>query len=168
MLQQLSRYNHYFKFRYSSFLVHLILQQNPGFFSSHLSLSIFNVLGLYKPVSVWNHVLSRTWDYYAFGNYFLQSILQDLSQRPLHRLSPKGLEWIKNHQALIDYFMGVDLNFIRCHRFTEESFLFPKFVIDKTLALEVCHQETILDNGYGAKRNKKQIHAIPLTIIKAK
>lgn len=66
MLDQLSKYHHYAKFRYSS-LVHLILHHNPNFFIHFgLPLNRFSGLGLLKPISVWTHVLSSTYNYYLF------------------------------------------------------------------------------------------------------
>lgn len=99
-------------------------------------------------------MLSRTWDYYAFFYYFLQPMLLVLSQWLQQRFSPEGLDMMKNHQTLIDYFMVVDFNFIKCHGFSEEPFKLLKFIIERTLALEECFQATIIDNSYGVKRHK--------------
>lgn len=94
----------------------------------------------------------------------MRLVLQDLLPCPTVHFSHEVIQWMRASANLLDYFLGEDFTFIRFHGFIEEPFRLPGFVTDGVFMLEACRQETLSNNTYGIKRNKKKIYPLPLTI----
>lgn len=136
ILNQLKNYRTDSKFRYSSFLAHLVLHQNFEYSRENVLACRVDERSYLQPVSVWTHMISRTRDYYWFTYYFLGLMLQELLPQPMGCFSPEVLQQMRISPNPVDYFLGVYFTFIIFHGFPNESFQIPEFVIDKVFMLE--------------------------------
>jgi len=99
MYAQMEAYPKQYVFRYSSFLVHMLLHQNIDFFTSYIQLATTDDSDPTKAilVSAWTHVLSTSYDYYTFSKLFLTLMLLDLyHQDKLDRIADHQKVWMVN------------------------------------------------------------------------
>lgn len=95
MIEKINKYQVEQKFRFLSYLAHMFLYQNPDFFDKRVKLSIFDEKKRKKLVFFWTPLLSSTFDYYAFLDYFLTLILQYLQgEEGINRLTLTQTEYM--------------------------------------------------------------------------
>lgn len=114
MLIQFKEFNTQHRFMFSSLLSHMFLHQNHGFFRNYMGLAMFDENGVRRPISVCTPLLSATYDYYAFSECFLTSILQGFSKDGEgYWLFAKKIGWMQNFIPPYDCFLGENFSFIR-------------------------------------------------------
>lgn len=97
MIRKINDYQTEHKFKFPSFLAHMFLHHNPDLFDKHVKLAIFDERRRRKSVSVWNPLLSSTYNYYAFLDYFLTPILKDLQgEDGINRFTKEQTRYMQN------------------------------------------------------------------------
>lgn len=71
MVEQLVNLKSHWRFRYTSFLDHMFLHQNPELFKETMELSMYDNRNKKNLVTVWTHLLSTTYNAYTFLDAFL-------------------------------------------------------------------------------------------------
>lgn len=83
IIEQLMNYKKQYKFRDTSFLVHMFLHQNVDFFSQYMELSTHDNEKRRNIVTAWTPILFATYNSYVFLDAFLTSALHDLRKQGL-------------------------------------------------------------------------------------
>lgn len=153
------------RFRFPSFLSHMFLHQNPDFFKKHVKLAIFDESGKRRSVSIWTSLLSSTYDYYAFLDYFLVLILQDLrGEDSIDQLTKEQTRYMQNFTPNCDQFLGIDFTFIWICSFTKELFHLLACVTNWVLALNFFWKVSIINYTFcGGPAKKEGFFVCPLS-----
>lgn len=82
MVKQLSEFQQFQWFKFSSVLVHLLLHQNEAFFGQYMRLATCDESGNKMLVSAWTPLLLASFDTYQFSDFFLTLVLRDFGSIP--------------------------------------------------------------------------------------